>query len=236
MTASETAKVMENSYRATNIAFIEEWARFSEKVGINSIDIINAIRKRPTHNNIRYPGFGVGGYCLPKDPYFGRVSAKQLFKTKTLLFPFTEMAQETNKKMPLENIKLLSKHISTFNKKKILILGAAYKSEVDDLRNSPSEIFINTLKKKKAKLFVHDPYVKKWKNIKVIAKLPAPENFDIIVIAVNHIFYKKLNILKWLGNNKKIILDSNNIINDKIRNLLIKKGNIVIAAGRGDNN
>ena len=146
------------------------------------------------------------------------------------------MAQETNKKMPLENIKLLSKHISTFNKKKILILGATYKSEVDDLRNSPSEIFINTLKKKKAKLFVHDPYVKKWKNIKVIAKLPAPENFDIIVIAVNHIFYKKLNILKWLGNNKKIILDSNNIINDKIRNLLIKKGNIVIAAGRGDNN
>ena len=70
LTSSEMAKIMENSYRAVNIAFIEEWARFSEKIGTNSFEIINAIRKRPTHNNIRQPGFGVGGYCLTKGSIF----------------------------------------------------------------------------------------------------------------------------------------------------------------------
>ena len=69
-TASEIAKVMENSYRATNIAFIEEWARFAEAVGVDLFGVINAIRVRPTHSNIRQPGFGVGGYCLTKDLLF----------------------------------------------------------------------------------------------------------------------------------------------------------------------
>ena len=79
ITSSELSKIMENSYRAVNIAFIEEWARFSEKIGANTFEIINAIRKRPTHNNIRQPGFGVGGYCLTKDPFFASLSARQLF-------------------------------------------------------------------------------------------------------------------------------------------------------------
>src|SRR5439155_10539336 len=67
-TASETAKVIENSYRATTIALMEEWGRFAEAVGIDLFEIIAAIRRRPTHSNIRRPGFGVGGYCLTKDP------------------------------------------------------------------------------------------------------------------------------------------------------------------------
>ena len=67
-TSSETAKVLENSYRAANIAFIEEWGRFAEDIGIDIFEIIESIRMRPTHSNIRQPGFGVGGYCLTKDP------------------------------------------------------------------------------------------------------------------------------------------------------------------------
>ena len=132
MTASETAKIIENSYRATNIAFIEEWARFSERVGINAFEIIDAIRKRPTHTNIRQPGFGVGGYCLTKDPYFGSVASNQLFNLKKLIFPFSEMGLEINKKVPAENVKLLTKYVKSFNNKKVLILGATYRSEVDD--------------------------------------------------------------------------------------------------------
>ena len=236
MTASETAKIIENSYRATNIAFIEEWARFSERVGINAFEIIDAIRKRPTHNNIRQPGFGVGGYCLTKDPYFGSVASNQLFNLKKLIFPFSEMGLEINKKMPAENVKLLTKYVKSFNNKKVLILGATYRSEVDDLRNSPTETFIKILKKKKAKLFVHDPYITKWEDIKIFKKLPNPINFDIIVIAVGHNFYKNFNFIKWLGINKKIILDANNIFSNKTRKLLCSNGNLVITPGRGDSN
>ena len=71
---------MENSFRATNIAFIEEWARFAELMNIDIYKVIEAIRLRPTHANIRHPGFGVGGYCLTKDPLFGLYSAKKIWK------------------------------------------------------------------------------------------------------------------------------------------------------------
>lgn len=78
-TASETAKVLENTYRATTIALMEEWARFAELAGIDLFEIVDAIRVRPTHANIRTPGFGVGGYCLTKDPLFARLGAREFF-------------------------------------------------------------------------------------------------------------------------------------------------------------
>lgn len=81
-TASETAKVLENSYRALNIAFMEEWGRFAEEIGINMFEIVEAIRKRPTHANIMKPGFGVGGYCLTKDPLFVKIGAEKFFGKK----------------------------------------------------------------------------------------------------------------------------------------------------------
>ena len=69
----ETAKLLENSYRAINIAFIEEWGIFAENIGVNLFEVLNAIKIRPTHSNIRKPGLGVGGYCLTKDPLMGYV-------------------------------------------------------------------------------------------------------------------------------------------------------------------
>jgi nucleotide sugar dehydrogenase len=85
--ASETAKVMENTYRATNIAFIDEWTKYAETIGIDMFEVIDAIKVRPTHSNIRYPGLGVGGYCLTKDPTFTPAASKQIFN-KNLYFPF----------------------------------------------------------------------------------------------------------------------------------------------------
>ena len=75
-TSTETAKVLENSYRATTIAFMEEWGRFAEAVDVDLFEVIEAIRMRPTHSNMRQPGFGVGGYCLTKDPYFAMLATK----------------------------------------------------------------------------------------------------------------------------------------------------------------
>jgi len=236
MTSSETAKIVENSYRAVNIAFIEEWARFAETIGVNSFEIIEAIRKRPTHNNIRQPGFGVGGYCLTKDPYFGILSAKQLFKIKNLKFPFSEMGVHINSKMPQENIKLLKNKIKSFEGKKILLLGASYRPEVDDLRNSPSETFIRKVLKLGAVVDIHDPYVKKWEKfkIKIFNKMPKANKYDAIVLAVAHKFYFNFNFARWVGKNKIIFMDANNILSDKIYNQLIKNGNKVLVTGRGD--
>ena len=236
LTSSEMAKIMENSYRAVNIAFIEEWARFSEKIGINSFEIINSIRKRPTHNNIRQPGFGVGGYCLTKDPYFASLSARQLFNIKNLKFPFSELGVSTNDKMPIENIKILKKVIKTFKNKNILLLGATYRSEVDDLRNSPSETFVSEILKLGAKVDIHDPYVKKWDvfKMKILNSMPEINKYDAVVLAVSHKFYTNFKFIEWMGNKGIIFMDANNILAEKVYNKIKKNGNKVIVTGRGD--
>ena len=81
--ATELAKVLENSYRAMNIAFMVEWTRFAEEAGVNMYEIVNAIRQRDTHSNLMFPGLGVGGYCLSKDPLLASWSRKSLFNAKT---------------------------------------------------------------------------------------------------------------------------------------------------------
>ena len=85
-TASETAKIVENTYRAVNIALIDEWGIFAENIGVDLHEVIEAVRARPTHSNIRQPGFGVGGYCLTKDPLFGQISNETFLKKKILSF------------------------------------------------------------------------------------------------------------------------------------------------------
>ena len=100
-TASETSKVLENSYRALTIAFMEEWGRFAETAGFDLFEAIDAIRMRPTHANMRQPGFGVGGYCLTKDPLFAEYGARELLGFHELEFPFSEQALEVNDVMPL---------------------------------------------------------------------------------------------------------------------------------------
>ena len=83
--ATEMAKVLENSYRAMNIAFITEWSRFAEEADVNLFEIVDAIRMRPTHSNMMYPGIGVGGYCLTKDPLLASWSKVNLFNSSLAL-------------------------------------------------------------------------------------------------------------------------------------------------------
>ncbi|NJK95425.1 MAG: nucleotide sugar dehydrogenase, partial [Bacteroidales bacterium] len=159
-TASETAKVLENSYRAVNIAFIEEWGRFAEEVGFDLFSVIDAIRKRPTHSNIRQPGFGVGGYCLTKDPLFAKIAAKELFNINGLDFPFSTQAVDVNKKMPLVSLdKLLYYFDGSLTGIKILLMGVSYREDIGDTRFSPSELFYKFAKQKGADIVLHDPLV-----------------------------------------------------------------------------
>ena len=150
-TASETAKVLENSYRATNIAFIEEWGRFAEAVGVNLFEVITAIRVRPTHNNIRQPGFGVGGYCLTKDPLFAAIGARDLFDRDDLAFPFSEMAVQVNARMPLVTVDRLEELCGgNLSGKRVLLMGVAYRQEVADTRYSPSQTFVEEMRRRGA--------------------------------------------------------------------------------------
>lgn len=217
-TASETAKVMENTYRATNIAFIDEWTKYAENIGLDLFEVIDAIRIRPTHSNIRFPGLGVGGYCLTKDPTLTPAAVKQLFN-KQLDFPFSKMAVKINHKMPLHTVdrikSLLGKNLK---KKNLLVCGVSYRQDVGDTRFSPSEILVRELLSCKVEVTCHDPYLSYWDemNIKLDKNLPSPKNFDAVIMAVPHKQYKELDLAIW-ASKKTLILDANSVFSNEQR-------------------
>jgi len=234
-TASETAKVLENTYRATNIAFIEEWSKFAEEIGIDLFEVTDAIRARPTHANIRFPGLGVGGYCLTKDPIFASASSSQLFD-KSLSFPFSKLAVKINHNMPLNIIarftKLLHKDIK---KSKILICGVSYRQDVGDTRYSPSETLVRKLIDLEASVVCHDPYVKYWEemSMNLPVKLPNAEDFDAVIFTVSHRQYKNLELIPWaIG--CKLIFDANGLFGKNQRSLLRNNNVRVESVGRGN--
>ncbi|WP_016758097.1 MULTISPECIES: nucleotide sugar dehydrogenase [Leptospira] len=236
-TASETAKVLENSYRAMNIAFIEEWGRFAEGVGVDLFQVLNAIRVRPTHNNIRQPGFGVGGYCLTKDPLFARSSAKYIFNRPDIDFPFSKEAIRINNIMPLVSVRKLESMLNgQIENKKVILFGVSYRTDVSDTRYSPSEIFAKDLQSKKVQLVYHDPLVNFWEEMQVVPdkELPNTDGVDAIVFAVGHKEYRKIDFVSWLGKNRPIILDANNVLTNDQINELKKLGHTIGAIGRGD--
>ena len=236
LAASETAKVLENSYRAVNIAFMEEWGSFAEFVGINLFDVIEAIRKRPTHDNIREPGFGVGGYCLTKDPMFALYSIKNFYEKKDFNFPLTVQGIHINQKMSENNAKKLVEIFGgSLHNKTILLLGISYKEGVSDTRFSPTERFYDLLISEGAKVICHDPLVKLWKekNIKPEQKMPLVKGIDGIVLAVKHSAYKNFDFLKWIENETPLFFDANNVLSLENKKILNDRGCKVFSVGSG---
>ncbi len=217
--SSELAKILENSYRAVNIAFIQEWVNFAEEIKVNLYDVIKAIKLRPTHSNIANPGFGVGGYCLTKDPLFAKIASYKIFN-KQHKFLFSSNAIEINKNMPLESLKKIKSYFNNnLKNKNILMMGVSYKEDIDDTRLSPSEIFFKKAKFYGANLILNDPYVKYWNElkIKINNKLPSSSKINCIIFCVNHENYKKIDFKKWLGKekNKILIIDAIKVLTDK---------------------
>jgi len=233
--ASEMAKVMENSYRAVNIAFIEEWSRMAECVGVDLFSVIDAIRKRPTHSNMMQPGFGVGGYCLTKDPLFAGIAAAELFALDEIKFPFSTMAVKTNNKMPLVSLDAIDKYLGGMGDKHILLLGVSYRQDVADTRYSPSEIFVREAEKRGAIVKCHDPLVTHWAEInrELPDLIPNPEGFDCIVFAVQHKQYSQIDLDIWLENADPYIFDANRVLNQKQINSLIRMKKRFGSIGRG---
>jgi len=163
---SETAKIVENSFRATMLAFLDEWSLFAERNGVDLIKVINAIKMRPTHSNILFPGPGIGGYCLPKDGGLGMWAYKHLLGFEDDIFKITEMVININDTRALRVAQLARDALRNMNKPiaaaNILLLGAAYRQDVGDTRYSGSEIVVRRLTEMGAEIKVHDPFVDHW--------------------------------------------------------------------------
>lgn len=236
--ATEMAKVLENSFRAMNIAFIVEWSRFAEEAGVDIYEVVNAIRMRSTHANIMLPGMGVGGYCLTKDPLLASWARQNLIGGKERL-SFSEAGVGTNDKMPIYAFNYMKSQVQNgLRGKKILLLGVSYRSEVGDTRYTPVETFYNLCIESGMNVLLHDPYVNYWEetkqNVSSDFNKMLFENPDLIVISTGHKFYFSAEGIDAIMKLEKTFLyDTIGIWkNDVISKL--KSRHVVKVLGRGD--
>jgi UDP-N-acetyl-D-glucosamine dehydrogenase len=218
---SETAKIVENSYRAAILAFLDEWSLFAERNGIDLTKVIQAIKVRPTHSNLIFPGPGIGGYCLPKDGGLGLWAYRHVFGFEDDIFRVTPQAIDINDTRGLHAAQLVRDALRNMNVPvagaEVLICGASYREDVGDTRYSGSEVLVRRLSEMGAEIRVHDPYVDRWwefekqgeyplhgrekffrnqkklKNLKVQKNLAeALYDCDALVLAVRHQDYLEL--------------------------------------------
>ena len=163
---SETCKIIENSFRATILAFMNEWSLFAERNGVDLFKVIDAIKVRPTHSNIIFPGPGIGGYCLPKDGGLGMWAYKHLMGFEDDIFRITPEAINISDTRGLYAAQLVRDALRNMGRivaaSQVTLLGASYREDVSDTRYSGSELIARKLAEMGAEIKVHDPYVKHW--------------------------------------------------------------------------
>ncbi len=193
--AAEMTKLLENIYRCVNIALVNELKQLCMRMGIDIFEVIEAAKTKPFGFQAFYPGPGLGGHCIPIDPFYLSWKAKQFdFHTR-----FIELAGEVNINMPyfvVENIiEALSQRSKSLFGSKILILGLAYKRDIDDLRESPSLTIIELLQKRGAHVEYNDPFIakagqgRKYALNMTSTPLDRIPEFDCVVIATDHSQY-----------------------------------------------
>ncbi|HEX4032089.1 MAG TPA: nucleotide sugar dehydrogenase [Terracidiphilus sp.] len=210
--AAEMTKLLENIYRCVNIALVNELKQLCMRMGIDLFEVIDAAKTKPFGFQAFYPGPGLGGHCIPIDPFYLSWKAKQFdFHTR-----FIELAGEVNNAMPyfvVENvIEALSQQHKALSGARILILGMAYKRDIDDLRESPSLTMIELLQKRGATVEYNDPFFptvgqgrKYALNMKSTPLDRIPE-FDCVVIATDHSQYDYESIV----NQASLVVDTRN--------------------------
>jgi UDP-N-acetyl-D-glucosamine dehydrogenase len=237
--ATEMAKVLENSYRAMNIAFMVEWSRFAEEAGVNIYEVVNAIRMRPTHKNLMLPGLGVGGYCLTKDPLLASWARMNLFGSEEPLEQ-SETGVHINDQMPLFAFQFLQ---SQFGKplkdKKVLLLGVSYLNDVGDTRFTPVLGIYDQLIAAGCDVTLHDPHVMYWEekalriNNNLDELLLRP--YDLVIVTTGHKDYRNNPSLinKLMDQQSSFIYDTIGILTDDEIGAL-KAKHVVKVIGRGD--
>ncbi|NIP28809.1 MAG: GDP-mannose dehydrogenase [Phycisphaerae bacterium] len=175
---SETTKIVENSFRATILAFLNEWSLFSERNGVDLTKVIKAIKVRPTHSNIIFPGPGIGGYCLPKDGGLGHWAYRHILGFEDDIFKMTTMAIDINDTRGLHVATLTRDSLRNMGRQiagsTVLLCGASYRQDVADTRYSGSEVVVRRLTEMGAEMRVHDPYLEHWYELEKQDSYPAP--------------------------------------------------------------
>ncbi len=219
---AEMTKLLENIYRCVNIALVNELKQLCMRMGIDIHEVIDAAKTKPFGFQAFYPGPGLGGHCIPIDPFYLSWKAKQFdFRTR-----FIELAGAVNTDMPyfvIENVAdALNNHSHSIKGSNILVLGLAYKRDIDDLRESPSLTIIELLREKGAIVSYNDPYfptVGRGRHYDLNMKNTPLENlgqYDAVVIVTDHSNYDFEAIVK----EAKLVVDTRNatkgIVSDKI--------------------
>ena len=235
--ATEMAKVLENSYRAMNIAFAVEWSRFAEEAGVDLYAMVNAIRARPTHANLMYPGIGVGGYCLTKDPLLASWARKSHFGSTSDL-EMSINGVSVNDQMPKFAFDRLVQVFGDVSDRKVAFLGVSYRGDVGDTRFTPVEPLVEMVRETGAKIVLHDPFVSYWEEQKcdVESDLSAvlDTTIDLVVVSAGHSQYKlESTIDKLMALNPALIYDTIGLF-DKKKLLILQSKHKVSVLGRGD--
>ena len=238
-TASEMAKLLENSYRAANIAFIHEWTLMAEELGVNLFEVVDSIRvRRGSHDNMRYPGFGVGGYCLTKDSLLAQWSLTRRFGSSHRLAVTLE-ALRINYEMPRHTLGLLQRLLGGFRGRVVTVCGLSYLAEVPDTRNTPTELLMDDLMAQGAQVILHDPVTRRWPEH---PEIPVAEDLatclrrsDGVVLAIPHRTYLDMGIEELLSCLKPgaVLVDAQNVLDDAKAQSLHEHGHRVLGVGKG---
>ena len=210
--AAEMTKLLENIYRCVNIAMINEMKLLALRMGIDIWEVIEAAKTKPFGFHAFYPGPGLGGHCIPVDPYYLSWKAHEYdFQTR-----FIELAGDVNTGMPYHVVaavtNALNKQKKALNGSKVLVLGVAYKKDIDDLRESPSLTIIELLKKEGAQVSYNDPYfafVGRGRHYDLQMKntpLDKLGEFDCVLIVTDHSDYD----MKKIVAESKLVVDTRN--------------------------
>jgi len=216
--AAEMSKLLENIFRSVNIALVNELALLCERMGIDIWEVIEAAATKPFGFMPFYPGPGTGGHCIPVDPYYLSWKAREYdFYTK-----FIELAAEVNQGMPYHVVDLVARALDArgqpLRNSRVLILGVAFKKDVDDARNSPAERIIDLLLERGAVVSYNDPYVPRFRTGHNVFHRQEAElasqtlsqdllrGSDCVVIVAGHSCYD----YKWIADQCTLLVDTVN--------------------------
>jgi len=219
---AEMTKLLENIYRCVNIALVNELKMLCLRMGINIWEVIQAASTKPFGFHPFYPGPGIGGHCIPLDPFYLSWKAKEYdFHTR-----FIELAGEINLSMPYHvvaaTMEALNRRRKSLNGSKVLVLGVAYKKDIDDLRESPALTIIELLQKEGAQVSYNDPFFeyvghgRKYKLEMQNTPLETLQRFDAVIIVTDHSSYD----YKWIVQHSQLVIDTRNatkgIVSEKV--------------------
>lgn len=208
---AEAVKIVENSFRNINIAFVNELARSFARLNIDVVNVIDGAATKPFAFMAHYPGCGIGGHCIPVDPYYLVEYAK---KSSGFKHEFLSLSLKTNEDMHQYTADLVKEQLATKNiaikGAKVVVLGLAYKKDIDDCRESPAFEIIKHLKEMEAEVITYDPHVLRESTVKTLKE--ALTGMDAVLIATDHKEFKELTGKDFAPYGIKCVVDGRNCL------------------------